>query len=160
MRRPKKLYRPSNSVNNAQNNSRHHQHHNGNSNASIAANRLGPGMETLDLSLTLENSSALGQEASQMGRVSTEPWIITWQVGVGASVDKGLVLAKVVRGRSGGEHGTEARTSREHVITGKLQNSTTSRITRAGQELMLNSFMCRGLADVNCTRCSHSTLLI
>lgn len=120
MRRPKKLYRPSSSGSNAQSNNRHHQQHNGNSNASIAANRLGPGMETLDLSLTLENSSALGQEASQMGRVSTEPWVIKWEVGVGASVDKGLVLARVVRGGSGGEHGTEARTTREHVITGTV----------------------------------------
>lgn len=115
MRRPKKLSRRKNgSSNNGAQNS---------SNASIAANRLGPGMETLDLSLTLGDCYALSGGANgalKMGKQSVEPWIITWQVGVGASVDKGMVLAKVVRSGGAGENGSKGQVAarREHVVTG------------------------------------------
>lgn len=106
MRRPKKLSRqtqPKDSGNVARNGS--------GSNASIAANRLGPGMETLDLRLTLGEGGGGSQE-----REAAKPWIITWQVGLGASVDKGWILAKMVQRAAAS---SVVGTMKEHVITGE-----------------------------------------
>lgn len=100
MRRPKKLYRPTGA-------------------ASSSADRLGPGMETVALKFVPnEGSTCSDSGAKSVDALSTEkpatagvsgvphatvaklastPWFITWEVGVGASVDRGLRLAKVQR---------------------------------------------------------------
>lgn len=99
LRRPKKMSRPPNCTSNG-------------SSASTVASRLGPGMETINLTFTPTHAQDSQKDMSGVdGAAELEsPWFIHWQVGVGASVDRGLRLAKVVRvgvsnpgGRAGGQ---------------------------------------------------------
>lgn len=84
MRRPKKLNRQNSS--------------NSNSSPSSAI-RLGPGMETVDLIFTPSQEHNGTGDVTE--RAEESPWVISWEVGVGASVDKGLRLAKVTRKQTG-----------------------------------------------------------
>ncbi|CAM9740263.1 unnamed protein product, partial [Ectocarpus sp. 13 AM-2016] len=78
MRRPKKLTRPT---------------------GSSSASRLGPGMKTMDLRFLPEAGWDLaGGSSGSRGTGAGAPpprWVISWEVGPGASVDRGLKLAKL-----------------------------------------------------------------
>lgn len=112
IRRPKKMVRPTG--------------------ASSSANRLGPGMETVELRFNppqIGKESATELSRSQRGASTVEstdskpasaPWIITWEVGVGASVDRGLRLARLRRAdvkKDGGGGGAAAAT--EQFLVGE-----------------------------------------
>ncbi|CAN0068154.1 unnamed protein product [Ectocarpus sp. 6 AP-2014] len=79
MRRPKKLTRPT---------------------GSSSASRLGPGMKTMDLRFSPAEGWGLAGVSSG-SRGTTGPaappprWVISWEVGPGATVDRGLKLAKL-----------------------------------------------------------------
>ncbi len=60
-----------------------------------SASRLGPGMETMELAFLPEG----GWEAEASARNNTAAlpprWVISWEVGPGATVDRGLKLARL-----------------------------------------------------------------
>lgn len=61
-----------------------------------SASRLGPGMETMELAF-LPVGGWEGQEGSARTNKAALPgrWVISWEVGPGATVDRGLKLARL-----------------------------------------------------------------
>lgn len=102
MRRPRKLARPKDAS------------------KSVNSLKLAPGMETLELTfdpIQAGRKSATNGSSSRSGHGAKEaraPWIIRWETNVGASVDKGSRLARVMRGDAKGSGG-----SLEHIIQGE-----------------------------------------
>lgn len=101
MRRPKKLARPT---------------------GASSASRLGPGMETMELTFLpdggWEAAISAAAAARRRGATALPPrWVISWSVGPGATVDRGLKLAKlhcVGVDKDGGPGDTK-----EHFIVGE-----------------------------------------
>lgn len=113
-RRPKKMVRPTG--------------------ASSSANRLGPGMETVELRFNpFQEGKESVADGAQQGASSTlestasSPWIITWEVGVGASVDRGLRLARLRRADAtkggGGAGAGAAAAATEQFLVGEDYDS-------------------------------------
>lgn len=96
MRRTKKLARPTG--------------------ASSSASRLGPGMETVELRFSPVTGWDDARPAA--GCEAIAPWIISWEVGLGASVDRGLRLARVRRAGSGMD-GAAGAVAVEHYVFGE-----------------------------------------
>lgn len=97
MRRPKKLARPT---------------------GASSASRLGPGMETMELTFLPDGGWEAAVAAAALTAATLPPrWVISWAVGPGATVDRGLKLAKlhcVGVDKDGGPGDTK-----EHFIVGE-----------------------------------------
>lgn len=101
MRRPKKLARPT---------------------GASSASRLGPGMETMELTFVPDGgwAAAVAAAAARTATALPPRWVISWEVGPGATVDRGLKLAKlhcVGVDENGGPGDTK-----EHFIVGESQD--------------------------------------
>lgn len=98
MRRPKKMARPTG--------------------ASSSASRLGPGMETVELRFLPEGGWERGLQGDAGRDVKAPtPWVISWEVGAGASVDRGLRLARLKCIGTGADKGVGA--AAEQFIIGE-----------------------------------------
>lgn len=100
MRRPKKMARPTG--------------------VSSSASRLGPGMETVELRFLPEGGWLEGDAGHGKGvKAPVTPWVISWEVGAGASVDRGLRLARLKCTGTGAGKGVGA-TAEQSIIGEKL----------------------------------------
>ena len=98
MRRPKKMARPTG--------------------ASSSASRLGPGMETVELRFLPEGGWERGLRGDAGHDIKAPtPWVISWEVGAGASVDRGLRLARLKCAGTGADKG--AGVAAEQFIIGE-----------------------------------------
>lgn len=85
-----------------------------------SATRLGPGMETIELTFLPDGGweAAVASAAAARTAAALPPrWVISWSVGPGATVDRGLKLAKlhcVGVDKNGGPGDTK-----EHFIVGE-----------------------------------------
>lgn len=109
MRRPKKLSRPHGNLK--------------------AVSRLGPGIETIDLqfipTMGWEREDVLPETVSHIGGSTRKtPWLISWEVGLGASVERGLKLASIRRKQIPEGEGGEVET--EHIVLGEFPRTTVS----------------------------------
>lgn len=106
MRRPKKLSRPCDNLK--------------------AVSRLGPGIETIDLQfIPTMGWDVLPETVSHVGGSTRKsPWLISWEVGLGASVERGLKLARIRRKRMSEGEGGELDT--EHIVLGEFPRTAVS----------------------------------
>ena len=88
-----------------------------------AISRLGPGIETVDVRFTPTMGWESGDVLSRTtcGETRSSPWLISWEVGVGTSVDRGLRLARLRRTVAQGEARGDGEM--EHFVLGELQFS-------------------------------------